>query len=135
VRSPATGPAPLTSAPSASGSSGAHPPRPLLACPARPHWARHTSTRSTFDARRTTLTPKSSPSAIYTPARGSPRRPLARVFESEIKRKLGDEILFGAIEHGGSVTVDAPGDELSFAFQSTAATTTTDALDSSPVSV
>jgi ATP-dependent Clp protease ATP-binding subunit ClpA len=69
----------------------------------------------------------------YDPANGA--RPLARVFESEIKRKLGDEILFGAIEHGGSVTVDAPSDELSFAFQSTASTTTTDALDSSPVSV
>ncbi len=33
-------------------------------------------------------------------------RPLARVMQDEVKRPLGDELLFGKLEHGGSVTVD-----------------------------
>jgi len=35
-------------------------------------------------------------------------RPLSRVIEEEIKRPLTDEILFGRLEKGGQVTVDAP---------------------------
>ena len=34
-------------------------------------------------------------------------RPLARVIQNEIKRPLGDELLFGALEKGGTVTIDA----------------------------
>jgi ATP-dependent Clp protease ATP-binding subunit ClpA len=48
-------------------------------------------------------------------------RPLARVVQSEIKKPLGDELLFGRLEHGGEVVVDAPkGDdgELSFTYTS-----------------
>jgi ATP-dependent Clp protease ATP-binding subunit ClpA len=33
-------------------------------------------------------------------------RPLARVIQEELKRPLGEELLFGDLEHGGSVTVD-----------------------------
>jgi ATP-dependent Clp protease ATP-binding subunit ClpA len=45
----------------------------------------------------------------YDPANGA--RPLARVIDQEIKRQLGDEILFGALEHGGEVTVDTENDD------------------------
>jgi ATP-dependent Clp protease ATP-binding subunit ClpA len=33
-------------------------------------------------------------------------RPLARVIQAEIKKKITDELLFGKLEHGGEVTVD-----------------------------
>ena len=33
-------------------------------------------------------------------------RPLARLIQDEIKRPLGDELLFGQLEHGGHVSVD-----------------------------
>ncbi len=39
-------------------------------------------------------------------------RPLARVIQDDIKRPLGDELLFGALEHGGEVKLDvAPDNE------------------------
>jgi ATP-dependent Clp protease ATP-binding subunit ClpA len=41
----------------------------------------------------------------YDPAFGA--RPLARVVEETIKRPLTDELLFGALENGGTATVDA----------------------------
>jgi ATP-dependent Clp protease ATP-binding subunit ClpA len=41
----------------------------------------------------------------YDPDNGA--RPLARVMQEEIKRPLGDELLFGKLENGGKVTVDA----------------------------
>ncbi len=34
-------------------------------------------------------------------------RPLARVIQEELKRPLGEELLFGKLEHGGHVVVDA----------------------------
>jgi ATP-dependent Clp protease ATP-binding subunit ClpA len=34
-------------------------------------------------------------------------RPLARLIQEEIKQPLGEEILFGRLEHGGAATVDA----------------------------
>ncbi len=34
-------------------------------------------------------------------------RPLARVIQDEVKKPLGEELLFGLLEHGGSVVVDA----------------------------
>jgi ATP-dependent Clp protease ATP-binding subunit ClpA len=39
------------------------------------------------------------------PANGA--RPLARLIEERILRPLGDELLFGALEHGGRARVDA----------------------------
>jgi ATP-dependent Clp protease ATP-binding subunit ClpA len=41
----------------------------------------------------------------YDPDNGA--RPLARVIQEEIKRPLGDELLFGALENGGHIVVDA----------------------------
>ena len=41
----------------------------------------------------------------YDPDNGA--RPLARVIQDEVKRPLGEELLFGALEHGGHVVVDA----------------------------
>jgi len=54
----------------------------------------------------------------YEPSMGA--RPLARIIEDELKSKLTDAILFGALEHGGvaKVSVDAEKKELSFAFES-----------------
>ena len=37
-------------------------------------------------------------------------RPLARVMQDEVKRPLGDELLFGKLEHGGHVLVDVEGE-------------------------
>ena len=51
----------------------------------------------------------------YDPDNGA--RPLARVIEDEVKRPLGDELLFGALEHGGHVIVDAVDDKLVFRFE------------------
>jgi ATP-dependent Clp protease ATP-binding subunit ClpA len=50
----------------------------------------------------------------YDPDNGA--RPLARIIQSEVKESLGEELLFGALEHGGRVTVDATDDKLIFAF-------------------
>ena len=41
-------------------------------------------------------------------------RPLARLIQDEIKRPLGDELLFGKLEHGGHVLVDQKDGELVF---------------------
>jgi ATP-dependent Clp protease ATP-binding subunit ClpA len=43
-------------------------------------------------------------------------RPLARVIQSEVRDRLTDEILFGALENGGTVTIGLEGDALTFAF-------------------
>ncbi len=51
----------------------------------------------------------------YDPQNGA--RPLARVMESEVKLKLGDEILFGELENGGHIRVGKGAEELSFAFE------------------
>ena len=50
----------------------------------------------------------------YDPKFGA--RPLARVIQKEVRDRLTDEILFGALEHGGTVTIGIEGDALSFAF-------------------
>jgi ATP-dependent Clp protease ATP-binding subunit ClpA len=39
-------------------------------------------------------------------------RPLGRVLEETVKRPLTDELLFGALENGGTATVDAEGGEV-----------------------
>jgi ATP-dependent Clp protease ATP-binding subunit ClpA len=41
-------------------------------------------------------------------------RPLARLFQDEIKRPLADEILFGKLEKGGHVEVDVDDDKVIF---------------------
>lgn len=44
-------------------------------------------------------------------------RPLARVLQAEVKDRISDEVLFGALAHGGRVRVDAEGGALAFAFE------------------
>ncbi len=41
-------------------------------------------------------------------------RPLARLIQSEVRDPLTDEILFGKLEHGGTVTIELAGDRLEF---------------------
>jgi ATP-dependent Clp protease ATP-binding subunit ClpA len=43
-------------------------------------------------------------------------RPLDRLVQDEVKRPLGDELLFGRLEHGGHVEVDALDGKLTFDF-------------------
>ena len=50
----------------------------------------------------------------YDPVYGA--RPLARVVQREVRDRLTDEILFGALEHGGTVTIDVAQDALMFRF-------------------
>jgi ATP-dependent Clp protease ATP-binding subunit ClpA len=45
-------------------------------------------------------------------------RPLARVIQKEVRDVLTDQILFGELEHGGTVTIDAPAEKLSFSYES-----------------
>ncbi|MDP9150442.1 MAG: ATP-dependent Clp protease ATP-binding subunit ClpA [Myxococcota bacterium] len=44
-------------------------------------------------------------------------RPLGRLMQEEIKRPLGEELLFGTLENGGHVVVDAADDALTFSFR------------------
>ena len=44
-------------------------------------------------------------------------RPLGRVIQREVRDPLTDEILFGALENGGTVTINADGDKLSFSYE------------------
>ena len=48
----------------------------------------------------------------YDPIYGA--RPLARVVQSEVRNRLTDEILFGQLEHGGTVQIGLQSDALSF---------------------
>lgn len=50
----------------------------------------------------------------YDPVFGA--RPLGRVIQKEVRDPLTDEILFGKLEHGGTVTIDVDGDNLRFEF-------------------
>nr|VFJ46101.1 MAG: ATP-dependent Clp protease ATP-binding subunit ClpA [Candidatus Kentron sp. FM]VFJ55698.1 MAG: ATP-dependent Clp protease ATP-binding subunit ClpA [Candidatus Kentron sp. FM]VFK06434.1 MAG: ATP-dependent Clp protease ATP-binding subunit ClpA [Candidatus Kentron sp. FM] len=43
-------------------------------------------------------------------------RPMARLLQDKIKKPLAEEILFGKLEGGGNVRVDAEGEELVFTF-------------------
>ncbi len=43
-------------------------------------------------------------------------RPLGRLIQDEVKKPLGDELLFGALENGGHVRVDVTDKKLSFRF-------------------
>jgi ATP-dependent Clp protease ATP-binding subunit ClpA len=53
----------------------------------------------------------------YDPVFGA--RPLGRVVQKEVRDPLTDEILFGALEHGGTVTVGVTDDDehLTFSFE------------------
>jgi ATP-dependent Clp protease ATP-binding subunit ClpA len=55
----------------------------------------------------------------YDPVYGA--RPLARVIQTEVRDPLTDQILFGELEHGGTVVIDLNidpnGDKLAFAYQ------------------
>jgi ATP-dependent Clp protease ATP-binding subunit ClpA len=51
----------------------------------------------------------------YDPAYGA--RPLNRVIQDKLKKRLADELLFGKLSGGGEVTVDLDGDELVFNYQ------------------
>jgi ATP-dependent Clp protease ATP-binding subunit ClpA len=44
-------------------------------------------------------------------------RPLGRLIQDEVKRPLGDQLLFGELEHGGHVTVDHDGKGIRFDVQ------------------
>jgi ATP-dependent Clp protease ATP-binding subunit ClpA len=44
-------------------------------------------------------------------------RPLARVIQTELKDRISDEVLFGALAQGGRARVDAEGGALTFAFE------------------
>jgi ATP-dependent Clp protease ATP-binding subunit ClpA len=55
----------------------------------------------------------------YDPVFGA--RPLARVVQREVRDPLTDEILFGQLEHGGTVTIGEEADRLTFAYESRAA--------------
>ena len=41
-------------------------------------------------------------------------RPLARLIQTEVRDRLTDEILFGDLERGGTVTIELAGDGLEF---------------------
>jgi ATP-dependent Clp protease ATP-binding subunit ClpA len=45
-------------------------------------------------------------------------RPMARLIQERIKRPLAEELLFGALEHGGRVVVDLSDDDLSLTVES-----------------
>jgi len=51
----------------------------------------------------------------YDPVYGA--RPLARVIQTEVRDRLTDEILFGRLEQGGTVTIGLADDKLTFEFQ------------------
>jgi ATP-dependent Clp protease ATP-binding subunit ClpA len=51
----------------------------------------------------------------YDPVYGA--RPLARVVQSEVRDPLTDEILFGQLENGGTVTIRIEDGKLAFAYE------------------
>jgi ATP-dependent Clp protease ATP-binding subunit ClpA len=51
----------------------------------------------------------------YDPVFGA--RPLARVIQKEVRDPLTDQILFGALEHGGTVTIGIVDNQLTFAYE------------------
>ena len=54
----------------------------------------------------------------YDPVYGA--RPLARVIQTEVRDRLTDEILFGRLEGGGTVTIGLKDDKLDFRFEAAA---------------
>jgi ATP-dependent Clp protease ATP-binding subunit ClpA len=56
-------------------------------------------------------------------------RPLDRLMQDEVKRPLGDELLFGQLEHGGHVEVDAVDGKLVFRNTATIQPTRVEVID------
>jgi ATP-dependent Clp protease ATP-binding subunit ClpA len=56
----------------------------------------------------------------YDPVFGA--RPLARVVQTEVRDPLTDEILFGRLEHGGTVRIGLADDKLAFTYEPVAET-------------
>ncbi|MEO7189626.1 MAG: ATP-dependent Clp protease ATP-binding subunit ClpA [Vicinamibacterales bacterium] len=54
----------------------------------------------------------------YDPLYGA--RPLGRVIQREVRDPLTEEVLFGRLEHGGTVTIGVNGDVLSFSYEARA---------------
>jgi ATP-dependent Clp protease ATP-binding subunit ClpA len=50
----------------------------------------------------------------YDPGFGA--RPLARVIQKHVRDPLTDELLFGRLEHGGTVTIGVAGEVLDFSY-------------------
>src|SRR5262245_10622404 len=48
-------------------------------------------------------------------------RPLNRLVQTEVRNPLTDEILFGQLEHGGTVVIGLDGEKLTFSYQPSAA--------------
>ena len=67
------------------------------------------------DPARRRRRPRTSPAPGYDPAYGA--RPLARLIQAEVRDPLADEILFGGLEHGGTVTIGFDGERLTFAVE------------------
>jgi len=63
----------------------------------------------------------------YDPVFGA--RPLARVIQTEVRDPLTDEILFGRLEHGGTVSIGLDGDRLAFDVAPAAAPVSTAPVD------
>ncbi len=63
----------------------------------------------------------------YDPVYGA--RPLARVIQAEVRDTLTDEILFGRLEHGGTVRIGLKDDALTFDIESTPAPASKDTVD------
>ena len=51
----------------------------------------------------------------YDPQNGA--RPMERIVRERLKKPLSEAILFGDLEHGGRVIVDADGDKFTFEFE------------------
>jgi ATP-dependent Clp protease ATP-binding subunit ClpA len=51
----------------------------------------------------------------YDPAYGA--RPLGRLIQTEVRDPLTEEVLFGPLENGGTVTIGVDGDKLKFSFE------------------
>ena len=51
----------------------------------------------------------------YDPVFGA--RPLGRVVQKEVRDPLTDEILFGQLENGGTVTIGVAGEQLTFSYE------------------
>jgi ATP-dependent Clp protease ATP-binding subunit ClpA len=62
----------------------------------------------------------------YDPVYGA--RPLARVVQKDVRDPLTDEILFGQLESGGTVTIGEENDQLVFAYESRAAERTPESV-------
>jgi ATP-dependent Clp protease ATP-binding subunit ClpA len=66
----------------------------------------------------------------YDPVFGA--RPLGRVIQKEVRDPLTDQILFGALEHGGTVTIGIADNTLTFAYEGREAPPTTDVAPAKP---